>query len=318
VVGRLKWQGNGASIEVHHGKLEAMLTHAAPSLIRLHAVERSDRVSTYAEVAALVDQCRSAVAAEGVEVKPNSALGSLFAKAGRLNMAWTAGTAAEEISTLIEADEAYRIAEAVVACIKEAGAREAVRRITKSDMRRSFRQPSQGKDALWELSLIAFLRGCGVPVAFKDPPDLEIALGGSVGGYGVACKKVYSLDSVEKQFSKGLKQLAPYRGWGLVAFNLDDLIDERSSLVAATRSAAGGTLARRNQAFIERNRPRFQEAVMAGRCDGIWVSSCAHYDIAEMSPRFNRVTENTLWTVTEAGMGTKVRLDAIRRLVERG
>lgn len=295
-----------------------MLTHVAPSLVRLHAVERSDRVSTYAEVAAFVDQCRSALAAEGLEVKPNSALGSLFAKAGRLNKTWIAGTDAEDIATLIEADGAYRIAEAVVAAVKEPGAREAVRRITKSDMRLSFRQPSQGKDALWELSLIAFLRGRGVPVGFKDPPDLEIDLGGSLGGYGVACKKVYSLDSVEKQFSKGLNQIEPYHGWGLVAFNLDDLIEERSILVAATRSAAGNTLARRNQAFIEGNRLRFQEAVMAGRCDGVWVSSCAHSDIGGMSPRFNRITENTLWTVTEAGLGTKIRLDAVRRLVERG
>jgi len=295
-----------------------MLTHAAPSLIRLHAVERSDRVSTYAEVAAFVDQCRSALAAEGLEVKPNSALGSLFAKAGRLNKTWIAGTDAEDIATLIEADEAYRIAEAVVAAIEEAEAREAIRRITKSDMRLSFRQPSQGKDALWELSLIAFLRSRGVPVGFKDPPDLEIYLGDSLGGYGVACKKVYSLDSVGKQFSKGLKQIEPYQGCGLVAFNLDDLIEERSILVTATRSAAGDTLARRNQAFIERNRLRFQEAVMAGRCDGVWVSSCAHSDIGGMSPRFNRITENTLWTGTEAGLGTKIRLDAVRRLVERG
>ena len=294
-----------------------MLTHAAPSLIRLHAVERSDRISTYAEVEAFVDQCRSIMAAEGLEVKSNSALGFLFARAGRLNKTWVAKTDTEDIATLIEADEAYRIAEAVAAAIKEPEARQAIRRITKSDMRLSFRQPSQGKDALWELSLVAFLRARGAPVAFKDPPDLEIDLGGSLGGYGVACKKVYSLDSVEKQFSKGLKQIRPYQGWGLIAFNLDDLIEERSILVAATRAEAGDILTHRNQEFIERNRLRFQEAVMAGRCDGVWVSSCAHSDIAGMSPRFNRITENTLWTVSEAGLATKIRLDALRRLVER-
>lgn len=294
-----------------------MSTHAAPSLIRLHAVERSDRVSTYAEVAAFVDQCRTALADEGLQVKPNSALGSLFAKAGRLNKTWIAGTDTEDITTLIEADEAYRIAEVVAAAIKESDAREAIRRITKSDMRLSVRQPSQGKDALWELSLIAFLRGRGATVRFRDPPDLEIDLGGSLGGYGVACKKVYSLDSVEKQFSKGLKQIEPYRGWGMVAFNLDDLIEERSVLVAPTRAAAAQALSHRNQAFIERSRLRFQEAVMAGRCDGVWVSSCAHSDIGGMSPRFNRITENTLWTVNEAAIGTKIRLDAVRRTIDR-
>ena len=41
------------------------------------------------------------------------------------------------------------------------------------------------------------------------------------GAYGIACKKVYSDASVGKQFSKGLKQRAPYSGAGLVAFKLD-------------------------------------------------------------------------------------------------
>lgn len=295
-----------------------MLPHAAPSLIRLHGVERSDRVSTYAEVENFVDQCRSTLAAEGLKVKPNSALGALFAKASRLNKAWIAKTDTEDIAVLIEADEAYRIAEAVFAAINVPDAREAIRRITKSDMRLSYRQPSQGKDALWELSLMSFLRTRRVPVGFKDPPDLEIHLGDVLGCYGVACKKVYSLDSVAKQFSKALKQIKPYKGRGLVAFNLDDLIEERSILVAATRSLASETLARRNRAFIERNRLQFQHAVMAGQCDGVWVSSCAHSDIVEMSPRFNRITESTLWTVTEVGQGTKIRLDTLRRLVEQG
>lgn len=99
--------------------VSVMSTHAAPSLIRLHAVERSDRISTYAEVAAFVDQCRTALADEGLKVKPNSALGPLFAKAGRLNRAWIAGTDTEDITTLIEADEAYRIAEVITLNYRE-------------------------------------------------------------------------------------------------------------------------------------------------------------------------------------------------------
>ena len=130
---------------------------------------------------------------------PEGAVGALFAQADRLDRQWEEeGAASNDIEMLMQADEAVRIAEAVMWVIEHPQAREAIRRITKSDMRLSTRQPTQGKDALWELALP------GLPTP-----------------YGIACKKVYSDASVGKQFSKGLKQRAPYSGAGLVAFKLD-------------------------------------------------------------------------------------------------
>jgi hypothetical protein len=216
------------------------------------------------------------------------------------------------------ADEAARIATALLQAIGQPEAREAIRRITKSDMRLSTRQPSQGKDALWELDLMSFLRGRSATVSIKDPPDLELELPSPLGSYGIACKKVYSEDSVGKQFSKGLKQLEPYAGAGLVAFNLDDLTPERSILRAVSREMAGDYLYRLNVAFMERHQSRFQAAVMAGRCDGVWISSCVHADVSGLSPRFNRMTEVTLWTVAEAGHGSASRLKALRTVVDGG
>ncbi|MBS0445119.1 MAG: hypothetical protein JSR59_04115 [Proteobacteria bacterium] len=265
----------------------------------------------------MVERCREALSAHGMDVKPNSALGSLFRRAGRLNSEWIAGSENEDIALLMEADEAYRIAEAVLTAIGDHSAREAMRRVTKSDMRLSYRQPSQGKDALFELSLVESLRGRGVPARFRDPPDVEIDLPDGLGTYGVACKKVYSLKSVEGQLSKGLKQVAPYDGLGIVAFNLDDLVQERSILVAADRAQASETLARINMQFIERHRRRFQDAVMAGRCDGIWVSVSAHADVKAMTPRFNRLTENAIWTVEGAKALSKTRLQALQTAIER-
>ncbi|MFL9996241.1 hypothetical protein PQR34_34610 [Paraburkholderia sediminicola] len=294
-----------------------MISSKSPSLARLHGVERSDRVSTYAEVADLVSRCREALSQANVQVKPNSALGALFSKADKLNRSWIAQTDKEDIRMLIEADEAARIAESVLSAVNDSAASEAIRRITKSDMHLSTRQPSQGKDALWELSLMKFLQLRNVPTRFKDPPDLEI-LFSDLGEYGVACKKVHSEDSVGKQLTKGLKQIEPYRGAGLVAFNLDDLTPGESILASATRSEASGHLDAINRAFIERHRFRFQKAVMDGKCDGIWVSSCVHADIAGLSPRFNRITESTLWTVTEARLATRLRIAELRHLLDHG
>ena len=81
---------------------------------------------------------------------PESAVGALFAKADRLDRQWEEeGAASNDIEMLMQADEAVRIAEAVMWVIEHPQAREAIRRITKCGLRLSTRQHSQGKDALW-------------------------------------------------------------------------------------------------------------------------------------------------------------------------
>lgn len=72
----------------------------------------------------------------------------------------------------------------------------------------------------------------------------------------------------------------------------------------------------RNIAFLERQRMVLQEAVMSGGCDAILLATAAQADVEGMSPRFNRVTEFTLWTVREAGAGTHLRIAALRHLID--
>ena len=285
------------------------------SVVKLHGVERSDSVATYAEVAALVGRARQALSDKEMPAAADSAVGSLFAQADRLYREWQQGIASDDIEMLMLADEAARIAEAVLEAIEQPDTRESIRRITASDMRLSTRQPSQGKDALWELDLLLFLRRRGVEVLFKDPPDLEITLPGVSCPYGIACKKVYSEKSLNRQFSKGLKQLRPYSGAGLVAFNLDDLTPERSLLRAPARHDASDYLHKLNVAFIERHHRRFQNAVVEGLCDGVWIWSCVHADIPDLSPRFNRIAQNTIWTVSGVGEGRSIRLGALKNIV---
>lgn len=277
-------------------------------------LERSDQVATYAQMSAMVERCRTALAARGLIAKPQSALGALFAKADRLSRQWAEGSVSEDLSGLMESDQAYLIAEAVLAAVDDPEAREAIRRVTKSELRLQRRDPSQGKDALWELSLAALFKARGVPAVFKEP-DLEVDLGTPFGGYGIACKKVYSLNSVEKQFSKGLKQLSPYNGAGLLAFNLDDQIPERSVLTSRTKAKAADILYRRNMSFIQMHMRQFSDAVMAGRCDGVWVSTSAHGVLSEVLPSFNRVRQSTLWTVEGAGVSTRMRIEVVRQLL---
>ncbi|KML14980.1 hypothetical protein WL94_36630 [Burkholderia cepacia] len=55
---------------------------------------------------------------------------------------------------------------------------------------------------------------------------------------------------------------------------------------------------------------------MVGRCDGILVSSCVRADIAEMSPQFNRITETTLWSESDAGLATGMRIAEFGSLLD--
>lgn len=293
-----------------------MPSDASPSLVRLHGLDRSDRVQTYAEVLETVQRVQANLEERGFRCRPNSALGSLFQQARLLNEQWEAQTDDRDILTLMQADDAVRIAAAVEDVLDDREASEAIRRITKSDMHLTTRHPSQGKDALWELDLLAFLRRRGVPVRLQEPPDLAITLSGLLGDYGVACKKVYGDNSVASQLRKGYKQLRAMGSPGLIAFNLDDITPERSLLVQPSRQAANDALHRLNIEFMQRHQMEFQEAVMDGKCDGVLLATTAQADVADMSPRFNRVTEFTLWTVAEASAGAHLRVSALRRLVD--
>lgn len=265
-----------------------------------------------------MQRVQAALEERGYQCRPNSALGSLFQKARRLNEQWEAQTDGQDVLTLFQADDAVHIAEAVEAVLDDPLAVEPIRRITKSDMQLGTRQQSQGKDALWELALLSFLRRRGVPARLQEPPDLAVTLPGLLGDYGFACKKVYGEDSVPSQLRKGCRQLSDMGSPGVVAFNLDDITPARSILVQPTRQAAGDALQRLNVSFMERHQLVFQEAVMAGKCDGVLLATTAQADIEGMSPRFNRVTEVTLWTVTEAGLGVQLRVQALRRLIDGG
>ncbi len=259
---------------------------------------------------------QAALEERGYRCRPTSALGSIFRKARLLDEQWQAQTGDQDILTLMQADDALRIAEAVEEVLDDPMASEPIRRITKSDMHAATRRPSQGKDALWELDLLAFLRRRGIQARMQEPPDLAVTLSGSLGDYGFACKKVYGEESVRSQLRKGCRQLRAMCSAGVVAFNLDDITPARSVLVQPTRQAAGNALQSFNIQFMQRHQLEFQEAVMAEKCDGVLLATTVQADIAGMLPRFNRVTEVTLWTVAEAPSEGRLRVDALRRMVD--
>lgn len=272
------------------------------------------RVSTYAEIAALASAVRPTLAAAGVRFHRDSPLGNLVREAEALARDWEAGRSDGGMRRLVDAAHAHRIAQAVASIADEPDARECLRRIAGNDVDLSRRSPSQGKDAFAELDLLTFLRGRGIG-AKLDEPDIVIPLLG--GAYPIACKKVYSEKGVEAQMRKGVKQLAPFGGCGLVAFNLDDLVPADVLLRSRSPAEAGDFLAAVNQSFIDRNQARLQRFVADGGCDGVLVSTSVLTDLVDSRPRFNLYNVATVWTLQEATPAIHVRIAALARAVAR-
>ena len=241
--------------------LSAMSFASSPLLLR----------TKFANALTKVERVIEALKEEGIECRPNSSLGSLFSKVRQLNKQHERDPTGNESDRFFASIEALWIAEALEMAIGEPGSREPIRRIVGSDMSLAGRQLSRGKDALWELDLYRRLKLGGAEVRL-DEPDLVIALGNGLGNYGVACKKVYSDSEVVDAFEYGCRQLIRQGLPGVVAFNLDDLMEEKALLRAPTSEALHRELVRRGQKFLTRHAVAFQKMIDRDQCDGVLIS----------------------------------------------
>ena len=269
--------------------------------------EDPDRTWTYAEIANRVRDLRAIFQRMAISIHPQSALGALLEEAKVLAEDWTVGRNGNDIQQVIRAAHAIRVVEAVESAIDDDGVIECLRRIAKNDMNLSGRTVSQGKDALWELDLLASFKRHSVQARLCEPPDIVADFG--LGPYGVACKKVYSENNVEKQLRSGCKQLSSFGGRGLVALNIDDLVPQDNLLEGTTHTSAGDFLAQKNIDFINRNLAKFGRFVAQGRCDGILVSTTLPAAIARSRVGLSNFTETVVWTF--AG----IKADAAQRIL---
>jgi len=227
--------------------------------------------TTFANALTKVELVIEALKKEGIECRPSSSLGSLFAKLRHLNKQHARDPTGYDPKKFFTSIEALWIAEALEMAIGEPGSRGPIRRIVSSDMSLSGRQLSQGKDALWELDLYRRLKLGGAKVQL-DEPDLVIELGNGLGNYGVACKKVYSESGVVDAFESGCRQLKGQDLPGVVAFNLDDLMEEKVLLRAPTSEALYRELAHGGRKFLGRHAAAFQKMIKREQCDGVLIS----------------------------------------------
>lgn len=285
-----------------------MMQNVSPS-------DRPDYVATYAQVAERAVRVRSLLESRNIRLNPVSVLGQFMKKAEALSTEWTLGERNPGWQDrLFAALHANRICSAVLGVGSDAGAQEALKRVATKDMNLPLHDQSQGKDAFFEIELADYLLRHGVQATLAEP-DILLKLDSL--DFPIACKKINSLANLGGQLKKGVHQLRPFGGVGLIALNVDFLVPESRILVKDTASEANAALIALINGFRESNRLVLQEPVAQKACDGILFSVTALTHVEQMRPQVNYYTQTDFWSLKDANAEGQVRTRALAQALGR-
>lgn len=265
---------------------------------------------TYEEIAAKAQLVRVVLEKRNVKIRPGSALSQLLKQADILSRAWAEQREPEK-RVLCEAAHVNRLADAITYLPDEPGIQEALKRMAGNVMQPDDRSTSQGKDALWEVVLLADLKKNGLSGRAAEP-DIVVDFG--MSDYPIACKKIWSENGVEKHVSKGAKQIAPFENGGIIALNLDDLTPAGHVVSQSNKVLAKQFLGDFNMAFVERHRNVLQQAIMDGKCDGFIISTTAVAVLEEEETPLYLATQSSLWHLKEASPEARERFLAFAQV----
>jgi hypothetical protein len=272
--------------------------------------------STYSEVAQLVDVAERVILERGIRFTPQSVLHKLFADARKLDRDWRDSSRSPSLVTGINSVYAEKIARIVTDLIDAPGVEEALQRIAGSDINLSHRLKSQGKDALWELSLLTTLLRKQISAELVDPPDIVVEL--QMGSYAIACKKIYELKSLFSRLRDGAKQISKSGSPGVIALNIDDLLPGDHILTSQSPKVALDILSRETKSFFHENFAAFDRIREKSCLDGVLISASTISDITETSTRLNLTTSFNFYPFRNEGLGRARFLGLVRELSPAG
>lgn len=264
---------------------------------------------SYADIVTLVDEAVIVLQERGIRFTPGSVLHKLFADARKLDKQWTQSKTSPNLVTGINAAYAEKIARIISTLNDEPGIDEALQRISGADVNLSNRSKSQGKDALWELSLLTALKR-RMPAQLIDPPDIVVDFG--FGNYSIACKKIYERKSLVSRLRDGAKQIRESENPGFIALNIDDLLPGEQILTSQTPASALQMLSKEIREFVEDESGAFGRIKNKTYLDGVLISASTISDIKETSTRLNLTTTFDFYPFQTDGLGME-RFIALRK-----
>ena len=156
------------------------------------------------------------------------------------------------------------------------------------------REVSHAKSIFWELEAFTKIKKV-IPGTLLNEPDIVV----DIGRYSIAipCKKIFSEKGVPKVLSNAVSQIENKHEFGIVAINIDDLIQESVLLKAKTFQEAGNKLHDQNMDFLKRHERHFLKYLSASRIVAVIASTSMVADILDESPKFNNFSQWAIWTI---------------------
>lgn len=280
-----------------------------------HVAESSDRSKTnFVQVKGRAQDIERLYASAGVLLPTSSGLGKLIANAKTLSDRWLCNEM--EGITMVHAFYALhlqRVADAVLALVEVPTKERYLNSLTSGDIDFFSRGFSNAKDILWELELWSLLRERSASALLSDPPDIEVHF--SDKKIGIACKKIYSENNVEKVLSQAVEQVEDDFDVGVVAINLDELVPGGTVLKVNTEQQMAVRLQQHCADFLGRHERHFRKYLSTGRLVAALVSVHVIADVAEWDVPFNNCRQSTVWTIPSLTAEKEALMRQFQRIV---
>ena len=156
------------------------------------------------------------------------------------------------------------------------------------------RSNSKAKNTLWELELWQLLIKLGMHATLEEP-DIVVSFDGA--RIGVACKKIYSEKNVSKVLSNAVSQFENTFDFGIVAFNLDDLIPAHNILKTTTIEEMAKKISDHNFSFLNRHEQYLRRYLSPGRAISGFISTSVIAEVATAETRFLNSRQSTIWNI---------------------
>lgn len=234
----------------------------------------------------------------GILLPSNSGLGKLINNAKKLCNNWLLcnkdGLSYEMFFWGFHFD---RVADAILQLRHEPEKNKHLKALISGTLNFFERKRSKAKNILWELEVLAMLRERMAKVYLKDPPDIVVDYEDS--RVGIACKKLYSEKHVQNVLSEAVKQIEKEFEFGIVAINIDDLLQSDVVLKMKSSEAVSEKLNQKNSEFINKHSRHFNKYLSTSRIISAIISTSIIADVASEKPRFRNTYQWTVWTISE-------------------
>lgn len=243
---------------------------------------------SYDEIAELPAQVKALYEKLKIEIRKGSDLESALDLCANVN------TKIDNMGRkeLMELSRAQRVLLAIRECASEAEIKEPAKRITENSLDPASPTHSAGKDAVFELELLQYVRHRGLKARLAEP-DIVVQM--SFGDYFIACKTINSLKNFKGQLRSGYRQVEKYgHGNGCVAFNLEPHMHFEQPLRTSTTKEAQDKLEALLQSLYFDFKDLLDRKLDDGRLDGAAFQMSCFAEIAE-SPSDLDVFTHTIY-----------------------